>query len=115
MLHLLLFTSIASSPDQQQPEVDTPLGKIIGKTVEFEGMPVHTFQSIPYAKPPIGDLRFKKPQPVDAWEEPIVADQLPPGLCYFGLKTFRLLICGHTPYNRPAHDCQILRKCTTAQ
>lgn len=89
MLHLLLFTSIASSiassPDQlqQKPEVDIPLGKIIGKTVEFEGIPVHTFQSIPYAKPPIGDLRFKKPQPVDAWEEPIVADHLPPGLCYF--------------------------------
>ncbi len=31
--------------------------------------PVLTWLSIPYAEPPVGQLRFKKPQPVQSWTE----------------------------------------------
>lgn len=44
--------------------VRTPLGEISGledgSTVKFLG--------IPYAKPPVGELRFRAPQPVEPWE-----------------------------------------------
>ncbi|XP_070500358.1 esterase B1-like [Chironomus tepperi] len=32
-----------------------------------------TFQSIPYMKPPVGNLRFREAQPTDKWEEPFDA------------------------------------------
>ena len=31
-------------------------------------IPVHTFLGIPYAKSPVGDLRFRKPEPAPAWD-----------------------------------------------
>ncbi|KAJ8664462.1 hypothetical protein QAD02_006124 [Eretmocerus hayati] len=50
-------------------------GIVIGeklKTWELK-QPYAAFKSIPYAKPPIGELRFKPPQKVDPWNEPLYA------------------------------------------
>src|SRR5580658_7963472 len=49
----------------QDPLVATVSGSVQG-TVEASG--VHSFKGIPYAAPPVGDLRFKEPQPVAAWQ-----------------------------------------------
>lgn len=35
----------------------------------------YSFTGIPYAKAPIGQLRFKDPQPPDNWTEPFDATQ----------------------------------------
>ncbi|WP_160719885.1 carboxylesterase/lipase family protein [Bacillus sp. USDA818B3_A] len=35
------------------------------------------FKGIPYAKPPVGDLRWKAPQEVDAWDNIYLADTFP--------------------------------------
>ena len=44
--------------------VIAPAGTFQGKeTVAPNGQAYMSFQGIPYAKPPIGDLRFAKPQP----------------------------------------------------
>jgi len=43
----------------------TASGPIQG-TVEASG--VHAFKGIPYAAPPVGDLRFREPQPVASWQ-----------------------------------------------
>ncbi|XP_055926465.1 acetylcholinesterase-1-like isoform X1 [Argiope bruennichi] len=81
MLHLFLLIVVVGiiSGQNNQPEINTPFGKIIGKLVYFYNIPVNTFQSIPYAKPPTGELRFKKPQPIEPWREPLLAHKLPPG------------------------------------
>ncbi|CAH2084440.1 unnamed protein product [Euphydryas editha] len=44
-------------------------GIIEGQVVNNEyGCPYFSFKGIPYAEPPIGDLRFKAPQPKQAWK-----------------------------------------------
>nr|CAD7395824.1 unnamed protein product [Timema cristinae] len=47
-----------------------PQGELLGKKVSssYTGSVFYSFQGIPYAKPPVGPLRFKAPQPADSWE-----------------------------------------------
>ncbi|GMS77936.1 hypothetical protein PENTCL1PPCAC_111 [Pristionchus entomophagus] len=48
--------------------VQTSDGKIQGHRLIYEGdRQVDAFQGIPFAAPPIGELRFKKPQPPARW------------------------------------------------
>ncbi|XP_062032000.1 liver carboxylesterase 1-like [Lepus europaeus] len=51
------------------PVVDTVHGKVLGKFVSLEGVaqPVAVFLGIPFAKPPLGSLRFAPPQPAEPW------------------------------------------------
>ncbi|XP_052743920.1 esterase E4-like [Bicyclus anynana] len=55
--------------------VETKSGKISGKEVKsiFPGEKYYSFLSIPYALPPIGDLRFKAPVPHPGWEDVLEA------------------------------------------
>ncbi len=46
--------------------------------VVTEDQEVEVFAGIPYAKPPVGDLRWKEPQPADAWEGILEADHFAP-------------------------------------
>ena len=39
---------------------------------------VEVYAGIPYAKPPVGDLRFKEPVPADGWEGTLAADHFGP-------------------------------------
>lgn len=52
------------------PTLDIEGGKVVG--VETENSVV--YKGIPYAAPPVGDLRWKKPQPVVAWDGVKIAD-----------------------------------------
>ncbi|KAL0274002.1 UNVERIFIED_CONTAM: hypothetical protein PYX00_006546 [Menopon gallinae] len=43
-------------------------GELVGRKVtSVQGKTYYSFQGIPYAKPPIGPLRFKDPEPPDSW------------------------------------------------
>ncbi|KAJ1355059.1 hypothetical protein KIN20_012185 [Parelaphostrongylus tenuis] len=57
-----------SLPTQDSRVIRTRYGNIIGRRFVFENWQVDAFQGIPYAKPPIGDLRFRKPEPPESWE-----------------------------------------------
>ncbi|PSN30851.1 hypothetical protein C0J52_16132 [Blattella germanica] len=44
-------------------------GELRGKVDNtINGFKYYSFQGIPYAKPPVGSLRFKSPQPADPWD-----------------------------------------------
>ncbi|XP_055001485.1 liver carboxylesterase 1 [Sorex araneus] len=51
------------------PVVDTAQGKVLGKYVHMEGFaqPVGVFLGVPFAKPPLGSLRFSPPEPAEPW------------------------------------------------
>jgi para-nitrobenzyl esterase len=52
-----------------QPTVVTDKGSVVG----FDAPTVHKFLGIPYAAPPVGDLRWQPPQSHAAWLTPIDA------------------------------------------
>lgn len=62
----LLAASVSAqdSVPPTTPVVDTALGQVQGLTDDG----ILEFLGIPYAAPPIGDLRFKPPQPAKPWE-----------------------------------------------
>jgi carboxylesterase type B len=56
--------------------VEIENGKINGTSKEtVTGRRVYAFQRIPFAKPPLGKLRFQAPQPVDNWDDVLDATQ----------------------------------------
>lgn len=58
--------------------VQTSSGPIRGRSVKVEGREVHVFNGVPFAKPPIEGLRFKKPVPAEPWHGVLDATRLPP-------------------------------------
>ena len=78
-------------------------GLINGKReTSVDGKQLNVFKGIPYAEPPIGDLRFKKPLPVKNWPKSIDAFDLPK-YCY---QNPRILL--HDPSNSLSEDCLYL-------
>jgi len=63
-------TSQASDPGEFR--VDTVDGPVIGSIRQSnDGLPFASFEGIPFASPPVGDLRFAPPQPVKPWKDPL--------------------------------------------
>jgi para-nitrobenzyl esterase len=64
---LLLVVSIqAIAQDNKLDVVKTSAGLVSGITNKDND--VHIFKGIPFAAPPVGELRWKAPQPVAAWD-----------------------------------------------
>ncbi|XP_070552101.1 acetylcholinesterase-like [Ptychodera flava] len=63
---LMVILSYVCSDD---PLVEVSTGMLVGKSMEFShgdanvNRTLHVFMGIPYAEPPVGDLRFRPPQP----------------------------------------------------
>ena len=64
-----------SSPDDLTIRVDG--GLISGTLVGSDGQ-VRAYKGIPYAAPPVGDLRWKPPQPAKSWDDVREAHQFSP-------------------------------------
>ncbi|CAN8013701.1 unnamed protein product [Ixodes persulcatus] len=78
VLHIcacLTFPSGSTSNDV--PVVYTDLGAIAGRKLTVSGEEVDAFYGIPYAEPPVGNLRFKKSLPAKPWKEVLSATKKP--------------------------------------
>ena len=90
LLYIALFAGIAAitwppvraiaASEDRNPEATTAVrtdkGLVSGVTTA--GGAVEVFAGIPYAKPPVGELRWKAPQEPDAWEGVLVCDHFAP-------------------------------------
>ncbi|EGV97338.1 Liver carboxylesterase 1 [Cricetulus griseus] len=83
-LRALLWASLAVCTvwghPPSPPVVDTVHGKVLGKYVSLEGFtqPVAVFLGVPFAKPPLGSLRFVPPQSPEPWNFVKNATSYPP-------------------------------------
>ena len=59
------------------PVLEIEGGKIQGVESSVKG--VYIYKGIPFAAPPVGDLRWKEPQPVVPWDGVKIADTFGPG------------------------------------
>ncbi|XP_045389163.1 liver carboxylesterase 1-like isoform X3 [Lemur catta] len=84
-LHALFLATLATSKawaghPSSPPVVATVHGKVLGKFVRLEGsaQPVAVFLGVPFAKPPLGSLRFAPPQPAEPWRSVKNTTSYPP-------------------------------------
>lgn len=82
---LLIFLSVEAS---LSCIVETPSGRIEGKIDRYDGIVVQSYLGIPYAKPPIGDLRFRRPVPLGKWNRTLQATTLPPSCVQYSKSPF---------------------------
>ena len=80
---LLIGCQKRSAPEPQAPAgraqsegvgaigatVTTSAGKVAGAMEQHDGQDVLVFRGIPYAAPPVGELRWKAPQPIAPWSD----------------------------------------------
>lgn len=72
-LSVLIFASLAlASCSDPNPVLTIEGGKVTG--VQTPTKAIIAFKGIPFAAPPVGDLRWKEPQPIVPWEGTKVAD-----------------------------------------
>ena len=75
-LFIAAFLLACTISCDKQPVIDIEGGAVQGVPSAASGVTV--FKGIPYAAPPVGDLRWREPQPVIPWEGVKVADTFGP-------------------------------------
>ncbi|MCX7514912.1 carboxylesterase/lipase family protein [Frateuria hangzhouensis] len=91
------------------PRVTVDQGMLEGKLAHVHGTVLREFQGIPYAAPPLGERRWKPPQPAASWQGVRAATRFAPRcmqLPLFGDMVFRS--------NGMAEDCLYLNVWTPA-
>ncbi|XP_025065261.1 cocaine esterase isoform X2 [Alligator sinensis] len=101
-----------------QPEVVTKYGRLLGKQISVAGADrlVNVFLGIPFAKPPVGPLRFSPPQPPEPWSNLRNSTSFPP-MCLQDLgwiETLKILEKFENPTTEISEDCLYLDVYTPA-
>ncbi len=105
--------AFAAADHASKPTVSTASGPVTG-LLSHDGN-VEVFRGIPFAAPPVGDLRWAAPQPVKPWSEPLKAD-------HFGASCEQGLTRSRAPWtwefmvqNDVSEDCLYLNVWTPAR
>ncbi|XP_046580881.1 cholinesterase-like [Haliotis rubra] len=77
-----LATLLAVLHIARTQKVSTLNGPLLGQRLSVLGKSIDVFYGIPYAKPPVGDLRFKYPQPSESWGPEVWDAQKPSSSCF---------------------------------
>ena len=101
-LSILSAASFAQAPPQVKTDTGTVEGKMLGTERAFLG--------IPYAAPPVGDLRWKAPRPAEAWTGVRKATE-------FGARCMQWDIFGDMVFRDtgPSEDCLTLNVWTPSK
>jgi len=104
----VLFSAILSADAFSQDRVRTANGTVEG--TPDKNADVRSFKGIPFAAPPVGDLRWKPPQPVKDWPGARKADQ-------FGPRCMQRAVFGDMGFrsNGMSEDCLYLNVWTPAK
>ena len=104
-VQLMAAASAPSPKEKGLPQVKTANGILEG--IDDSG--IRTFKGIPFAAPPVGDLRWKEPQPVKNWEGVRKADK-------FGPRAMQRAIFGDMGFRSDgmSEDCLYLNVWTPA-
>ncbi len=105
---LAAFAFVATTAHASNPlKIKTDKGKVEG-TLTADGQ-VRAFKGIPYAAPPVGDLRWQPPQPAAKWHDTLAAHDF--GHHCIQTNTFPDMVF-HDP--GPSEDCLTLNVWTPA-
>ena len=109
MLAIASVAVLASCTQSKGTEVALEVKTQYGVLQGFEEDGVKKFLGVPFAQPPVGELRWKAPQPVQAWEGVRQAKQ-------FGDDPMQPNIFGDMSFRGPgrSEDCLYLNIWTTA-
>ena len=99
--------------DPNKPHiVKTLSGRVRGMTLRAAtGKHVDVWNSIPFAQPPIGDLRFRHPKPIEPWGDTIRDTRALPNSCWQTMDDFFGNFSGSTMWNantERSEDCLYL-------
>uniref|UniRef100_A0A9J8A8A7 Carboxylesterase 2b n=1 Tax=Cyprinus carpio carpio TaxID=630221 RepID=A0A9J8A8A7_CYPCA len=66
---VLIQLSLQNTVNADAPVLQTKFGALKGEYVKAKGKDtvVHSYLGVPFAKPPVGPLRFSPPQPAEKW------------------------------------------------
>jgi para-nitrobenzyl esterase len=87
--------------------IKTDYGLVSGEVINDAGQEIHVYKGIPYATPPVGDLRWKPPQPPAPWNDVRVCTE-------YSLSAPQLNLLG-SPEIPQSEDCLYLNVLTPAE
>lgn len=107
ILTVTAFLAVHSSEAQKAPQAKTANGVVEGVT---EASGIRAFKGIPFAQPPVGELRWKEPQPVKNWQGVRKAEK-------FGPRAMQRAVFGDMGFRSDgmSEDCLYLNVWTPAK
>jgi len=102
---LALWAVLGVSSEVIQTEYGSVVGQTIPVNLETKTVPITSFWGIPFASPPVGNLRFAPPVKHSGWTQDFVASELP-NMCM--QNPIGLMFMTHPFWTKYNEDCLTL-------